>query len=96
MVQVSAEFADGVWTITVRDNGIGIDPQYAERIFAVFQRLHLRDQYGGTGIGLASVPPHRGVPRRTHLAGYRTDPCQVRTFRFTLPEGGPRAPEVSS
>ena len=42
-----------VWRITVDDEGIGIDRQYADRIFAIFQRLHLRDQYGGTGIGLA-------------------------------------------
>ncbi|MCW2497842.1 ATP-binding protein [Jatrophihabitans sp.] len=52
-VQVVAELADGVWTVSVSDNGIGIEPQYAERIFAIFQRLHLRDEYGGTGIGLA-------------------------------------------
>lgn len=95
VVQVSAERADGMWTVTVRDNGIGIDPQYAERIFAVFQRLHLRDQYGGTGIGLALcrriVEFHEG---RIWLD--TVDSVSGATFRFTLPEGGPRASEVRS
>ena len=72
------------WDVTVSDNGIGIDPQYAERIFAVFQRLHLRDQYGGTGIGLALcrkiVEFHGG---RIWLADVQS--ADGATFRFTLP-----------
>jgi signal transduction histidine kinase len=53
VVRISVEEQGDQWLLTVDDNGIGIDPQYADRIFTIFQRLHLRDEYGGTGIGLA-------------------------------------------
>ena len=70
---------------TVKDNGIGIDPQYAERMFAIFQRLHLREAYPGTGIGLALcrkiVEFHGG---RIWLDEQESG--QGATFRFTLPE----------
>ncbi|MDP9093951.1 MAG: ATP-binding protein [Actinomycetota bacterium] len=80
----------GFWTFTVSDNGIGIDPQYAERVFAIFQRLHHREVYSGTGIGLALcrkiVELHGGrIWLDTHA-----DPPGA-TFRFTLPERRPVA-----
>jgi light-regulated signal transduction histidine kinase (bacteriophytochrome) len=52
-VQVSCREKDNDWLFAVKDNGIGIDPRNAERIFITFQRLHTRGEYAGTGIGLA-------------------------------------------
>ena len=89
VVRISAERddEDEGWTVTVADNGIGIDPQYADKIFAIFQRLHLRDSYGGTGIGLALcrkiVEFHGG---RIWLEPVGSGAGA--TFKFALPEGG--------
>ena len=60
-VHISASRKGKEWTFSVRDNGTGFEPQYAVRIFAVFQRLHSRDQYQGNGIGLHASAPHTPV-----------------------------------
>jgi signal transduction histidine kinase len=93
-VRVSAERDDGYWRFTVADNGIGIDPQYSERIFVIFQRLHTKDAYAGTGIGLAmcrKVIEHHGG--RIWLEP--SDNGSGATFRFTLPVPDPTPEEVS-
>src|SRR5215469_16684225 len=53
VIRITAQQGDGIWTFACRDNGIGIAPAYAERVFVIFQRLHPREAYPGTGIGLA-------------------------------------------
>ncbi|WP_282775963.1 CHASE3 domain-containing protein [Nocardia sp. CC201C] len=74
--------ADGGWSFTVTDNGIGIEPEFADKVFVIFQRLHPRGEYGGTGIGLAIckkiVEYHGG-----HI-GIDTDYTGGTRFRFTL------------
>jgi light-regulated signal transduction histidine kinase (bacteriophytochrome) len=52
-IHISSQQENGQWIFSVSDDGIGIDPQYHERIFAIFQRLHGRTEYDGTGIGLS-------------------------------------------
>ena len=52
-IEISSEETEQDWIISVKDNGIGIDPEFSEKIFIVFQRLHRKDEYDGTGIGLS-------------------------------------------
>jgi PAS domain S-box-containing protein len=89
-VRISAEQADGKWRLVVKDNGIGIDPQYFERIFLIFQRLHPRRLYPGTGIGLAICK--RIVDRHGGAIWVESEPGGGAAFYFTLPGGPGGAP----
>lgn len=82
-IRIDAQREDGGWHFRVRDNGIGLDPQYAQRIFVIFQRLHTRQQYAGTGIGLAICK--KIVERAGGRIWVESQPGCGATFHFTLP-----------
>lgn len=89
VVEIAATRTAGQLVLEVRDNGIGIDPQHAERIFQVFTRLHPRDAYEGTGIGLSIC--RRICERHGGRIEVRSVPGEGTTFVVTLPDEGPTA-----
>jgi light-regulated signal transduction histidine kinase (bacteriophytochrome) len=85
-IRVEAQPSGRSWSFTVSDNGIGIDPQYGERIFLIFQRLHTLDQYPGTGMGLAICK--KIVERHGGRIWVEARSGEGATFHFTIPERG--------
>ncbi|MCC5930910.1 MAG: PAS domain S-box protein [Cyclobacteriaceae bacterium] len=83
-INISVFDREGFWEIEIADNGIGIDPQFHEKIFIIFQRLHNRDKYDGTGIGLSIAKKH--VESWGGKIWLESKPGVGSTFHFTIPK----------
>ncbi|KOV80731.1 histidine kinase [Nocardia sp. NRRL S-836] len=92
VISIEAERDGDMWKFAVQDNGIGIEPEYADRIFVIFQRLHPKDAYPGTGIGLAMC--RKIVEYHGGTIWLKTDVDSGTRFEFTLP-AVPETPAVA-
>ena len=88
VIRIGATLEDSFWHFTVEDNGIGIEPEYLERVFLIFQRLHERSKYPGTGIGLAIVK--KVIEQHGGRIWIDSVPGQGSRFHFTLPAAAGR------
>jgi len=83
LIEIRAEQKDDFWVFSVKDNGIGIDPQYFERIFVIFQRLHEREKYPGNGIGLSVIK--KIIERHGGQVWLESELGKGSTFYFSIP-----------
>lgn len=93
-IRISAQEDNGYWRFSVKDNGIGISPQYSNFVFRLFKRLHGQSEYPGTGVGLAIC--QKIVERHGGRIWVESQPGQGSDFRFTLPRSDGVTPSERS